>query len=74
MLQRQVSVHEVRGKLGHVRGDVVRYLHVHDIKVVVQPPFKNKGLTLIVDLAGLAEETYFSAAPRKMGDGKEVPV
>jgi hypothetical protein len=64
----------VRGKLGHVCSDIVCYLHVHDVKVVVQPPFKNEGLALIVDLAGLAEETYFGTTPRKMGDGKEVPI
>jgi hypothetical protein len=69
-----ISIHKLRRKLSHVCSDIVSYLHVHDIKIVVQPPFKDKGLALIEDLAGLAEEMYFGSAPHKMRNGKEVSI
>jgi len=73
-LQRLISVHEVREKHGHVCSDVVGYLHIHDVKIVAQPPFKNEGLVLIVNSAGLTEKMDFSAMPHKMRDGEEISI
>jgi len=74
VLQGPVSIHELRGKMSHVCSDVVGYLHVYDIKIVAQSPFKNEVLALIVDLAGLAKETYFGAMPCKMRNREEVSI
>ena len=74
MLQGPVSVHELKRKFGHISSDVVSYLHVHDIKIVAQPPFKNEGLALIINLAGLTKEMDFSIALRKMRNREEISV
>ena len=74
MLKRLVSVHELRGELGHICSDIVGYLHVHDVKIVVQPPSEDEGLALIEDLAGLTKEMYFSTAPHRMRNGKKVSI